>query len=470
MKYNPHDYQKKAIKFAIERSRCALWLDPGLGKTSIVYAVAKILQKRKMVRAALVVAPLNVVHNTWPRERSKWDDFHHFTLKVLHGPKKLQRLKEPADIYLINYEGLEWLAKSLNQLGMVGKKMPFDLFVFDEASKVKNHTSKRFKLLKPWSHGWKRIIELTGTPATNGLEDVWSQLYLLDQGVALGRYWTHFVDTFFNRVGYGGYTLVPKRGSADIIYRAVAPLVMRMSAEDYLELPELSFNNILIELTDELKDRYKTIQDDLVVLLNSGDFRLPSAAAATNKCLQFANGAVYHTDGKTWEEIHTLKLEALDDLIEELGGKPAMIAYNYRHDIERLLEIYSKKPRYRVGHIGAGMAGKIANIAVDKWNKGEYDLLFVQPQSVSHGLNMQEGPASNLIFFSMLWDLEQYMQLIKRLWRQGQEQRVMVHHLLVRGTVDMAAKAALNFKDKQQLRLLDAIKRLNQGETLETEI
>lgn len=457
--YTPHEYQKIAIKFLLQNARGALWLDPGLGKTSTTFAAFSLLKRKKLTKAMLVVAPLKVVYHVWPKERSKWKDFNWLTLKILHGPKKAQRLREEADVYLINYEGLTWLAEELNKLKWTKAKMPFDMIVFDESSKMKNSKSMRFRLMKGWINDFKRVVQLTGTPAPNGLQDVWSQVYLLDQGKSLGRYITWFRDNYFNQVGFGGFKYVPKHGAQEKIYSQINHLVLRMDAKDWLELPPLIKTKIEVDMPAEALARYDQLVADLVLKLDDKTLTMTNAAVAVNKCLQYASGAVY-TDvlERTWEVVHDAKLDALEDLVDELGGKPLLVAYNYQHDLARLQQRFPGTP-----HIGSGVKEATVMKILEQWGRGELPLLFGQPQSMAHGLNMQEGPAVNICFFSLIWDLEAYVQFIARLWRQGQTQRVVVHHILTNGTVDKAVMKALNRKQGDQEALLNSIKELNAG-------
>lgn len=458
MRYEPRSWGQNAIRFTLQNSRVALWATPGVGKTAMTYASIMLLRRKKLIKGALVVAPLNVIHNTWPQERQQWDQFQELTLRMLHGPKKMNALldMEPADVYLINYEGLPWLVKEMNERGMWGNQnQPFDMIVLDESSKVKNPSSQRFKLLRNMAHHFRRVLELTGSPAPNGLVDVWSQIYLLDEGSSLGRFKTHFYTQYFHQTGYGGYELILKEGADQAIYEKIKPLVLRMDAADFLDMPELNIVDIKIELPEEHKKEYKSLESKLLLVLEDATVKPTNMAAAVNKCLQFTGGAVYGDDGETVHHVHDTKLDALDDLIDELSGQPLLVGFNFRHEATRLRERF-KGTGY--AFIEGGMRPGDVKAIIDQWNAGKLRALFAQLQVVSHGLNLQKGPACNMAFYGLPWDLECYEQFIARLWRQGQKQRVMVHRLLCTGTLDVTVAYALKQKDTTQRGLLDAMK------------
>jgi len=455
MRYEPRSWGKAGIKFILERARVALWATPGVGKTGISYAAAMLLRRKKLVKGVLVVAPLPVIYNVWPKERAKWDQFQELTLRLLHGDRKMDALRdEQADVYLINYEGLPWLAKVMNHYNMWGnEKQPFDMLVLDEASKAKNPSSQRFKLLKNIAPFFRRVLELTGSPAPNGLRDIWSQIYLLDDGAALGKYKTHFYLKYFNQVGYGGYELVIKPGADDLIYEAIQPLVLRMDAADFLDMPDLVVNDIKVPLEPEVMKQYKRLEEDLILQLDDAKVLPTNAAAAVNKCLQMTGGACYGDDGVTVHELHSSKMDALDDLVDELAGQPLIVFFAFRHEALRLRGRF-KGPRF--GFIEGGMSAAEVRRILAQWGAGELTVLFAQLQVISHGLNLQEG--SNACFYTLPWDLESYEQGIARLYRQGQKNTVFVHRLICPGTIDVQVARALKNKDLTQRALLDAMK------------
>jgi len=458
VRYEPRSWGRNAIQFVLKNARAALWATPGIGKTSISYASVMLLRRKNLIKGALVVAPLNVIYNTWPAERQKWDQFKELTLRMLHGPKKMDALLdlEPADVYLINYEGLPWLLKAMNDLNAWGtERQPFDMLILDESSKVKNPSSQRFKLLKGVTPHFRRILELTGSPAPNGLQDVWSQVYILDDGSSLGRFKTHYYMNYFLQTGYGGYELVLKPGADEVIYDKIQHLVLRMDAADYLDMPDLIVNDIKVTLDDEIKKQYKSLEDKLLLQLEDETITPTNAAAGVNKCLQFTGGAVYGDDGQTVHHVHDTKLDALDDLLSELAGQPLLVGYNYRHESPRFRDRF-KGPDVAV--IEGGMPSKEITAILDRWNKGQIRVLFAQMQVVSHGLNLQQGGACNLCFYGLPWDLECYEQFIARLYRQGQTNKVHVHRLICTGTIDVEVARALRDKDLTQSNLLNAMK------------
>lgn len=732
MKYIPHEYQKTAIKFLVSHGSAGLFLDPGLGKTSIVYAAFKVLKKQGMVDQMLVVAPLRPAHSVWPQEAVKWDDFAELKVVVLHGPKKAELLKEDADVFVINPEGLQWYFKTVKQLPemltidecfpagtkvmtetgsqtieslragnkvqtsfgsqtvlktssrltttMVELKLqtgkilrctpehpvftdlgwlpahsvkgrqvydpgglsnlrytvqngsadhtakrraemllqvlrqetdvahsasristedgqnvchsihgqnfleqgtaldrgvqseefgssessgtPTDYpwwernwddlvrevdtstpsgkifvelrnkigwkaawlsyllqsrfwestdedsvgsgrakslskkgagrekgeeavgtwvesvshiklghpetvynlevegcpnyfaegFLVHNCTRFKHANTQRFKVLRPNLERFSRRYILTGSPAPNGLMDLFGQIYILDMGNALGRFITHFRANYFAPSGYGGFEWKPRPGAVEAIYECLKPLVLRMSGADYLSLPPLVNNTIKIHLPEKAQAVYQQMEDMLVVALKDDVIMAANAAAATNKCRQIANGGVYHDDGEKHSIVHEAKLDAVEELVEELSGKPAFVAYEFQHDLHRLRTRFPSAP-----FLGGGVTPKRQREVELMWNAGEIPVLLAQPQSVAHGLNLQ-GTGAAVIWHSLTWDLELYEQFIRRVWRQGQKERVVVHHLIAMGTVDEVIMKVLQGKDKTQRHLLDALK------------
>lgn len=479
--WTPHDYQKKGAKFLIEHACAALFLDPGLGKTSITLAAIKILMRKKLTKKVLIVAPLRVCHNVWPEELKKWTDFNHLKLEVLWGPKKDEALEREADIYVINPEGLDWLlqAKKTKRITRSGKekmdivvdvrrfkKLGFDLLVIDELTKFKNHDSGRFRSLKLVHHTFGRRWGLTGSPAANGLMGLFGQCYILDEGRTFGPYITHFKRTYFEPVDKQKFVWVPQYGAAEKIYERLKPLALRMSAEDYLAMPKLIPNKIMVDLPDECREFYDRLEDDLIFKLDDKTVSAANRGVARNKCRQVANGAVYPdpeitemglkvTRGSKREvvNIHDAKLDALEDLVEELQGSPLIVAYEFNHDLERMLKRFGKDTPY----IGAGVSPKRGKEIEDAWNAGEIPLLFGHPQSMGHGLNMQ-GYGFHVAWFALTWDYELYDQFIRRIFRQGNKNaRVFIHYLLMRNTIDEDVFAVIKGKAKGQQALFDAL-------------
>lgn len=456
MKFAPHDYQRKAIKFGLERSHAAFFLDPGLGKTAITFAMYKVLQDKGMVDRVLVIAPLRPAQSVWPREAEKWDDFKHVMVRVLHGGKKEDRLEQGLDeggFDVINPEGLEWLFNA-EHLKRWRKAWPWDMLVLDESTKFKNTSSLRFKLLKPSLPRFKRRYILTGSPAPNGLMDLFGQVYALDYGNALGRFVTQYRREYFDQSGFGGYTWTPKPEADKRIHKVLRPIALRMEATDYLTLPPLIYNTIRVELGGKARRVYDSMEKLLFAAVDDATVTAANAATATVKCRQLANGGIYRDDrGEGWRNVHDAKTDAVVDLLEELGGKPALVAYEFQHDLERLRKALGKD----TPHLGGGVTSKRQRELEDAWNAGALPVLLVQPQSVAHGLNLQ-GVGAAVVWHSLTWNLEHYEQLIRRVWRQGQKERVVVHHIVAWDTVDNAMLAGLRHKDRTQRALLGALK------------
>lgn len=476
-KWNPHGYMKKAVKFLLEHACAALFLDPGLGKTSITLAAILLLIKKKMIGKVLIVAPLRVAGSTWPREIKKWTDFRGIRYVILHGPKKDQLLQEDADVYIVNFEGLEWLLdieKWKNGKGKTQvqvdvkrfKKFGFDVLVVDELSKLKNTQTVRFKALKQVLHTFGRRWGLTGSPAANGLLDLFGQAYVLDMGNALGQYITHYRSTYFVP-SRDGYNWDLAEGSEKKIYKALSPLVLRMSADDYLELPREIPNNIFVDLPPEARKVYDELEEELITALEDGEVVAANSAVASGKCRQVASGGVYLTPDVTelikkkgkreWALLHHAKTDALVDLIEELQGSPILVAYDFAHDLERIRE----KLDDDVPYIGGGVTLKRSRELEHKWNAGKLPYLFAHPASIAHGLNLQEA-GHHIGWYTPTWNYEEYDQFIRRVLRQGNtSDRVFVHHFLARDTIDeYAVMPAIHRKRKGQNALFSGLKEL----------
>lgn len=475
--WSPHQYQKKAVKFLIEHACAALFLDPGLGKTSITLAALKFMRDRKMFEKTLLIAPLRVCHSVWPRELKKWADFHGFKAVVLHGRKKDELLKEDADIYIINPDGLPWLldvekSKTPSGKTRVGvdmkrwKKMGFDNLVVDELSKFKDPSTQRFKALRyvipTFGHRWG----LTGSPAPNGLLDLFGQMFVLDEGNALGKYITHYRSKYFTP-SYDGYSWDLKKNTEKQIYKRLKPLVLRMAATDYIDMPKLIENDIRVDLPEEARRIYDTLEDALYVEIKNKTVVAANAAVASMKCRQVANGGVYVDEQlnllmewkptkkakREWLDVHDEKVEAIADLVDELQGEPLLIAYDFEHDLVRLKKRLGKN----TPHIGGGTTTKAANEIETLWNAGKLPILLGHPQSLAHGLNLQ-GSGRHIAWHSLTWNYELYDQFIRRIYRQGQKaKKVFVHHILADDTIDEAVLAALRAKKKGQDALFSAL-------------
>lgn len=470
--WSPHSYQITAMNFLLRKPRSGLFLDPGLGKTSIALSTIKILKNIDKCKGALIIAPLRVIYDVWPDEIEKWSNFNNISYSILHQDRN--DLWRDKDIHLINPEGLDWLYYELLEGLKFGEDLPFNNLWIDESTKFKNPLSKRFGLLKDMLPIFKRRYVMTGTPAPRGLLDLWPQIFILDEGKALSANYYHYRNKYFEANDYKKYDWKVKDFSDIQIHKAVAPLVLEMKSEDYLSMPKLLFNNIKINLPPKAMKYYKKMEKELFIQLDSMEATAKAAAQASGKCHQIANGRVYEDIPENISDdelrvfkrnrktlnIHSAKIEALEDLIAELRGKPVLIAYNFKHDLEQLQGLLGKD----VPNIGSGTKPNLVKKYKEMWNRGELPYLLVNPASMSHGLNLQEG-GHDLIWFSLVWNLEFYIQLYKRLYRQGVKKTVRVHHLIASSTVDEAIVYRLGERSKQQIDLREAIKRYRRSLT-----
>lgn len=435
-----------------------LLLDPGLGKTSISYAAYTILKRERLASKVLVIAPLRPAYSVWPKEGRKWAEFNKHRVVVLHGPDKDAILKRmDFDVAVINPEGLPWLFSHLQKFKRPSctKKFPFDMLIVDESSKFKHTGTVRFKTLRPFIYKFRRRYILTGTPAPNGLLNLFGQMYIIDQGRRLGAYFTNYRASFFYPAGVGGYSWVIRDDAAEKkIHKLIQDVVIRMDEKDHLKLPPLVINDVMVDLPDPARQVYDQMEVMLLTSIDSDLVVAQNSAVASGKCRQIANGGVYtDSEQKVWRKVHDVKTEAVIELVNELNGKPALIAYEFKHDLARLKKALGEN----TPHIGSGVSPKRALQIEDDWNAGRLPVLLVHPSSVAHGLNLQDV-GSAVIWHSLTWDLENYWQLIKRVWRSGQKSRVVVHRVIARNTVDMVIRAALKKKDHTQRSLLDALR------------
>lgn len=480
--WKPHAYQKKAVKFLLEHACAALFLDPGLGKSSITLAAIKMLKAKKLVSKVLLIAPLRVCYNVWPKETTKWEDFGGLRVEVLHGPGKDEALARDADIYVINPEGLDWLLQTKKtkkvsaKTGKVTtqievdlrrfKKLGFDTLVIDELTKFKHTNSSRFKALKLVHKTFGRRWGLTGSPASNGLLDLFGQCYILDEGRALGPYVTHYKMKYFNPIDKNGFVWVPREGAQDEIYERLSPLALRMAAEDYLDMPQVIENNIKLDLPDSARAIYDRLEEDLIASVEDKVVVASNAAVASGKCRQVANGGLYldpevtamgfaiPKGKKEWVDLHTEKADALENLVEELQGSPLLVAYDFGHDLARL------RAKFPNAAFACDYSMAKFSQLEDAWNRGEIPLLFGHPQSVGHGLNLQ-GSGNHVAWHSMTWDFELYDQFIRRIRRQGSKaKKIFVHHFLMRDTIDEIMLYSLKSKNKGQQALFNGLKEL----------
>lgn len=444
MKYTPHNYQKYAAEFIENHKTAAIFLDMGLGKTIITLtAINDLCFDTFEVQKVLVIAPLRVARDTWSAEIEKWEHLKHLKYSVVIGTEteRLAALNTPADIYIINRENVAWLVEDS------GFPFDFDMVVIDELSSFKSHRSKRFKSLMKVRPVIKRMVGLTGTPSSNGLMDLWAEFKLLDMGKRLGRFITHYRDEFFRPDKHNGqviFSYKPKDGAEDEIYRRISDITISMKAAEHLKMPDCVMNTVSVNLSEKEMKMYKALKTDLVLSVGNREIDAVNAGALSNKLSQMANGAVYD-ENKTYIEIHSRKLDALEDLIEQANGKPVLVAYWFKHDFERI------QKRFDVREIKSSKD-------IADWNSGKISVGIIHPASAGHGLNLQTG-GSTLIWFGLTWSLELYRQTNARLWRQGQKSDVVIiHHIITKGTIDEHIMRALQNKEKTQSDLIDAVK------------
>ena len=442
LKSDMHAYQTKAVEFIKEKKRCAMFIFMGGGKTTTTLTAISDLQDQMNVHKVLVIAPLRVANSVWHAEAANWRHLAHLKVQVCTGTEKdrLTALHRTADVYTINRENVPWLVQ------LYGNKWPFDMVVIDESSSFKSAASQRFKALKKILPFTNYMVLLTGTPSPNGLLDLWSQIYLLDKGVSIGRTMTAYKQRFFEH-DYMGYKYTPRPGADTLIHHAIQHMILSMKGEDYLELPERIDLTEYVDLPVRVKKQYDDFEKELLLELSSGEIvEALSAAVLANKLLQYANGAIYTDEHKNWVEIHSIKLDALADIIEQNEGENVLVAYNFKTDLERLQKRFPQ----------AQQLDKDPNTII-RWNAGEIPLLLAHPASSSHGLNLQHGGCIT-VWFGLNWNLEYYKQFNARLYRQGQEKPVRIIHIVARDSVDERVVTALAAKDATQEDLLNALK------------
>lgn len=443
MKYEPHEYQVYATEYILQQPIAAILLDMGLGKSVITLtAIFDLTLDSFLVRKVLVIAPLRVARDTWPAEIKKWEHLQDLKYTVAIGSERERKaaLMQKAQVHLINRENVEWLVTKS------GLPFDYDMVVVDELSSFKSHQAKRFKSLLKVRPGVKRIVGLTGTPSSNGLMDLWAEFRLLDMGERLGRFIGNYRSTFFvpdKRNAQRVFSYKPKPGAEEAIYRLISDITISMKGRDYLKLPELVMNEIFVRMSADEELHYQNMKDDMVLSLKGKEIDAANAAALSGKLLQMANGAVYD-EYHGVAHLHDRKLDALEDSIEATNGKPVLIAYWFRHDLERIMERFPVEPLDSAE-------------SIRRWNAAEIPLAVIHPASAGHGLNLQAG-GSTLVWFSLTWSLELYQQTNARLWRQGQKDTVVIHHIIARGTIDEQVMKALRLKDKTQSALIDAVR------------
>lgn len=449
MKYSPHDYQTYATNFILEHPVSAVFLDMGLGKSVITLtAIFDLCLDSFLIRKVLVIAPLRVARDTWPAEIKKWDHLHGLTYAVAVGTEAERKaaLLRRASVYIINRENVQWLVEES------GLPFDYDMVVVDELSSFKSWQAKRFRSLLKVRPSVKRIVGLTGTPSSNGLMDLWAEFRVLDLGKRLGRYITHYRNQFFTpdkRNGQVVFSYKPLPGAEERIYEAISDITISMKAVDHLKMPECVINEVKVALSEKEREAYDSMKADLVISIGDEEIDAGNAAALANKLSQMANGAVYGEGGRFFA-IHDRKLDALEDLIEAANGKPVLVAYWFKHDLERI------RQRLHKLHIPFSMLDD--SVSIERWNRGELPVALIHPASAGHGLNLQAG-GSTLIWFGLTWSLELYQQTNARLWRQGQtSDTVVIHHIVSEDTIDERIMSALRKKEKTQSALIEAVK------------
>jgi len=439
-RHNLHQYQNKALAFIKDKRKCALFLDMGLGKSVTTLTAASDMLDDFLVQRILVIAPLRVANTVWKQEASKWDHLSHLNISIATGPKdsRLASLNSNADIHVINRENIPWLVQAMS--------WKWDMVVIDESSSFKSMKSQRFKSLKTVTKHFKSVVLLTGTPSPNGIADLWSQMYLIDNGHRLGRTISNFRSRFLHKVGYMGYNWEPNNDANKEIQNLIKDVCITMASEDYLELPERIDLTEQVVLPATVKKQYKELEKEFLLTLDSGDIEALSAATLANKLLQMCNGAVYDSDGAT-HIIHDLKIQSVKEIIEDNPNETFLIAYNFKSDHKRLIEAFPE----------ASSLSK-SGVEVDLWNDGKIKILLAHPASAGHGLNLQKG-GSSIIWFGLNWSLELYQQFNARLHRQGQEKPVKIIHVVAEDGIDEKVMKALASKAKTQSDLLNYFKK-----------
>jgi SNF2 family DNA or RNA helicase len=449
VKYEPYAYQHYCTERIIGAAALGLFLDMGLGKTVITLtAINELRYNRWAVQRVLIVAPKKVAEGTWSKEAGKWDHLRHLRVSLVCGSqqKRLRALSTPADVYVINRDNVDWLVHYFKNA------WPFDMVVLDESSSFKNSQSKRFKALKLVRSRINRLVELTGTPSSNGLIDLWAQIFLLDGGERLGKTLGQYRERFFDpdkRSRTQIYSYAPKEGSMEYIQQAIGDICISMKAEDYLDLPERIYDEVPVVLDGPAAKAYKQLERELLLETDEGTVTAGTAGVLTGKLLQLCNGAVYDADRQALD-IHKCKLEAFMEVLEQLNGQPALVFYNFQHDRDRLLAALEP--------LGLRVRVYQSPQDEDDWNAGDkIDILLAHPASCAYGLNLQDG-GHHIIWFGLVWSLEQYDQANKRLHRQGQRFPVVIHLLVVQGGMDEDVIVALQHKGDVQGALMDALR------------
>ena len=446
MLFQPHEYQAYCIRQLIERPRLGLFLEMGLGKTVITLtAIQQLKYDRFEVCRALVIAPKKVAEGTWSGEAGKWDHLQMLRVSVALGSEKqrIRALSADADVYVISRDSVTWLCEHY------GQNWPFDMVVCDEFSSFKSRSAERFKQLRRQLPRIRRLVGLTGTPAPNGLEDLWAQVYLLDGGARLGTSFKAYRDRYFDYNPWR-HELREKQGAEDTVKSIISDICVSMRASDYLTLPPRLMDDVPVTLSPAAKTAYKRMEKDYLLELADATIEAGSAVALTGKLLQLCSGSVYDTASGEAYPVHRCKLDRLGEMVEQLHGQHALLFYGFKHEVERLADTVRKAGAERVRLLRA-------QADADAWNRGEVDVLLAHPASCAYGLNLQQG-GHHVIWYTLPWSLELYQQANARLHRQGQTEPVIVHRLLVSGGMDEDVAAALEGKRDVQDALMEALK------------
>ncbi len=443
LKFIPKPHQKKAIAHLLKNPCSANLMDMGLGKTACMLKVYETLRSKSKVSNCLVVAPILVMYDTWPDEIKKWR--FDITYTILHGKNKDRNFELDVDLYLLNFEGLQWFDS---------KGYHMDMLIIDEATKIKNTSTKRYKILKRDMNSYKYRYCLSGKPAPNGLKDLFGQMYIVGGDEVLGRNITHFRNKYYTR-GYMPWDWQLRAGAEEEIYKAIKPWSICMRSEDYIDLPEKIYNYAMSSLSDDEIKNYKLLEKNYILEIQGGEsVVVDNAAALSIKLRQMANGAVYTNAGDgSYYVLHNKKIDKLREMLAEMCEEPVIVAYEFRHDLARIKQLCGDS----VPVLGSGTPLKTKKAIIKTWNTGGTPILFAHGASISHGLNLQHG-GRHLIWFSVPWDLDTYDQCNKRLHRPGQESTVFIHHICVKNTIDSLVIKTLQDKDRTQSSLLDALK------------
>lgn len=444
MEFKPHDYQQYAIQFIRDHAEAGLLLDMGLGKTVITLtAIHQLMREDFAVGRVLIIAPLRVAQTVWDAEVDKWEHLKGLRVSKILGDREHRQkaMNAEADIYVINRENVPWL------IDEIGNRWPWDMVVIDELSSFKSRSAERWKALRRVRGRFTRIVGLTGTPAPNGLIDLWPQVYLLDRGKALGTTLGGYRDEYFRPGRSNGHVVYEwrlKPGSEERIYKQLDGLCVSMKAKDHLRMPERIDNYIKVQLDEQTKKCIAELERDYVLQLGDTEIMAPSAATVSNKLLQLAQGAIYDEDGG-YHAIHDAKLDTLQDVVEAANGQSVLVYYSFKFDLERILQRFPEAVELK------------GEREVKRWNEGKIPLLIAHPASAGHGLNLQAG-GSLMVWYGLPWSLELYEQANARLYRQGQKQAVVIHHLVAEGTIDEDVIRSLGKKEEAQRALFEALK------------